>query len=123
VVAFPRSEPQPGAGRHHRRTARAHRRDDLLRVDAWCLFVMTDVDVVVPVHNEQAALERSIRNLHRYLRTQLPFSWRIVIADNASTDATPAVAAADPTGVGPWGHEADPKRRPKLTIAAPRGGR
>jgi glycosyltransferase involved in cell wall biosynthesis len=55
---------------------------------------MTDIDVVVPVYNEQAGLERSIRNLHRYLRTQLPFSWRIVIADNASTDATPAVAAA-----------------------------
>jgi glycosyltransferase involved in cell wall biosynthesis len=85
----------------------------------WSLFVMTGIDVVVPVHNEQAALERSIR----YLRTQLPFSWRIVIADNASTDATPAVAAGDPTGVGPWGRETDPKRRPKLTIAAPRGGR
>jgi glycosyltransferase involved in cell wall biosynthesis len=55
---------------------------------------MTDIDVVVPVYNEQAGLERSIRNLHRYLRTQMPFSWRIVIADNASTDATPAVAAA-----------------------------
>jgi glycosyltransferase involved in cell wall biosynthesis len=55
---------------------------------------MTDIDVVVPVYNEQAGLERSIRNLHRYLRTQLPFTWRIVIADNASTDATPEVAAA-----------------------------
>ena len=55
---------------------------------------MVDIDVVVPVHNEQAGLERSIRNLHRYLRTQLPFTWRIVIADNASTDATPAVAGA-----------------------------
>jgi glycosyltransferase involved in cell wall biosynthesis len=56
--------------------------------------VMTDIDVVVPVYNEQGGLERSIRNLHRHLRTQMPFSWRIVIADNASTDATPAVAAA-----------------------------
>jgi glycosyltransferase involved in cell wall biosynthesis len=55
---------------------------------------MTDIDVVVPVYNEQGGLERSIRNLHRHLRTQMPFSWRIVIADNASTDATPAVAAA-----------------------------
>jgi putative flippase GtrA len=55
---------------------------------------MTDIDVVVPVHNEQAALERSIRNLHRYLRSQLPFSWRIVIADNASTDETFTVASA-----------------------------
>jgi len=52
------------------------------------------IDVVVPVFNEQAALERSVRSLHRYLGAELPFSWRIVIADNASTDATPAIAAA-----------------------------
>jgi glycosyltransferase involved in cell wall biosynthesis len=50
------------------------------------------VDVVVPVHDEQAGLERSIRRLHRYLDTEFPFTWRIVIADNASTDATPAIA-------------------------------
>ncbi|MEN3280415.1 MAG: hypothetical protein V7607_1555 [Solirubrobacteraceae bacterium] len=55
---------------------------------------MTDIDVVVPVHNEQAGLERSIRSLHRYLRSQFPFSWRIVIADNASTDATAAIASS-----------------------------
>jgi putative flippase GtrA len=55
---------------------------------------MADIDVVVPVHNEQAGLERSIRSLHRYLRSQFPFSWRIVIADNASTDATAAIAAS-----------------------------
>jgi glycosyltransferase involved in cell wall biosynthesis len=52
------------------------------------------VDIVVPVFNEQGALERSVRSLHRYLTSQFPFSWRIVIADNASTDATPAIAAA-----------------------------
>jgi putative flippase GtrA len=52
-----------------------------------------DVDVVVPVHDEQAALEGSIRRLHRFLTEQLPFRWRIVIADNASTDATPRIAA------------------------------
>jgi putative flippase GtrA len=50
--------------------------------------------VVVPVFNEEAALERSIRRLHRFLAGEFPFRWRIVIADNASTDATPAVAAA-----------------------------
>ncbi len=50
------------------------------------------VDIVVPVYNEQAGLERSIRRLHRFLDTEFPFSWRIVIADNASTDATPAIA-------------------------------
>jgi glycosyltransferase involved in cell wall biosynthesis len=50
------------------------------------------VEVVVPVFNEQAALEPSIRRLHRYLAAELPVSWRIVIADNASTDATPSIA-------------------------------
>ncbi|WP_051324857.1 bifunctional glycosyltransferase family 2/GtrA family protein [Candidatus Solirubrobacter pratensis] len=61
-----------------------------------------DVDIVVPVYNEQDGLERSIRRLHRFLRESFPFSWRIVIADNASTDATPAIAralAADLPGV------------------------
>jgi glycosyltransferase involved in cell wall biosynthesis len=53
-----------------------------------------DVDVVVPVYNEQAALERSIRRLHEFLTASFPFTWRIVIADNASTDATAAVARA-----------------------------
>jgi glycosyltransferase involved in cell wall biosynthesis len=51
------------------------------------------IDVVVPVYNEQESLGPSIRRLHRFLDDQLPFAWRIVIADNASTDATPAIAA------------------------------
>jgi glycosyltransferase involved in cell wall biosynthesis len=51
-----------------------------------------DVDIVVPVYNEEAALERSIRRLHRFLSESFPFGWRIVIADNASADATPDVA-------------------------------
>ncbi|MCW3047495.1 MAG: glycosyltransferase [Solirubrobacterales bacterium] len=52
------------------------------------------VEVVVPVYNEQAVLAESIRRLHDHLTAELPFSWRIVIADNASTDHTPQVAAA-----------------------------
>jgi putative flippase GtrA len=51
------------------------------------------VEVVVPVHNEERALALSVRRLHRFLSAEFPFSWRIVIADNASTDDTPAVAA------------------------------
>ena len=51
------------------------------------------VEVVIPVYNEQEALEPSVRRLHAYLTRELPFSWRIVVADNASTDATPALAA------------------------------
>ena len=53
-----------------------------------------DVDVVVPVYNEQAALEDSIRRLHDFLSESFPFTWRIVVADNASTDGTPSIAAA-----------------------------
>lgn len=46
------------------------------------------VDVVVPVYNEEAVLERSVRRLHEFLATSMPFAWAIVIADNASTDRT-----------------------------------
>jgi glycosyltransferase involved in cell wall biosynthesis len=53
-----------------------------------------EVEIVVPVFNEQAVLERSVRRLHGFLTESFPFSWRIVIADNASTDRTPAIAAA-----------------------------
>ncbi len=53
-----------------------------------------DVEIVIPTYNEQRALASSIRRLHRFLSNELPFSWRIVIADNASTDATPTIAGA-----------------------------
>ena len=50
------------------------------------------VDIVVPVYNEQEVLEDSIRRLHDYCSAELDHDWRIVIADNASTDATLRVA-------------------------------
>lgn len=50
------------------------------------------VDVVVPVHDEQATLRANVETLLAYLRTEYPFAFGIVIADNASTDATPAIA-------------------------------
>ena len=56
------------------------------------LLPPVQVDIVVPVYNEAAGLERSIRRLHRFLDSEFPFTWRIVIADNASSDATPAIA-------------------------------
>src|SRR5688572_16055394 len=52
-----------------------------------------DIEIVIPVYNEAAGLERSVRRLHRFLTDGFPFSWRIVIADNASVDATPEIAA------------------------------
>jgi putative flippase GtrA len=53
-----------------------------------------DVEIVVPVHDEERTLALSVRRLHRFLTAAFPFSWRIVIADNASADRTPAVASA-----------------------------
>jgi putative flippase GtrA len=50
------------------------------------------VDIVVPVYNEAHVLEASSQTLHAYLTEHLPWTWRITIADNASTDATWAVA-------------------------------
>jgi putative flippase GtrA len=46
------------------------------------------VDVVVPVYNEVGSLGASIESLHRYLLGQFPFSFRVTIADNGSTDGT-----------------------------------
>ncbi|MGY6018859.1 glycosyltransferase [Streptomyces spinosirectus] len=51
------------------------------------------LDVVVPVFNEQADLERCVRRLHAHLRETFPYPFRITVADNASTDATPQIAA------------------------------
>jgi putative flippase GtrA len=50
------------------------------------------LDLVVPVHNEEQTLAPSIVRLHEFLTRNLPFSFRITIADNASTDATWLIA-------------------------------
>ena len=50
------------------------------------------LDVVVPVYNEAHVLEASITRLHTYLTEHFPFTWRITVADNASTDGTLDVA-------------------------------
>jgi glycosyltransferase involved in cell wall biosynthesis len=60
------------------------------------------IDIVIPVYNEQADLERSVRRLRAYLDDGFPFTARVTIADNASTDATWAIAerlATDIPGV------------------------
>jgi len=53
---------------------------------------VTTVDVIVPVYNEEHALPRTIPKLCTFLsEPTFPYSWRIVIADNASLDGTPEV--------------------------------
>ena len=51
-----------------------------------------NVEVVVPVHNEEHVLEASVRRLYSHLTHEFPFSARITIADSASTDSTLAIA-------------------------------
>ncbi len=51
-----------------------------------------DVEIVVPVYNEQEALAASVHRLHRYLTEKFPLSWTITVADNASNDNTWGIA-------------------------------
>ncbi len=55
-------------------------------------YRQVSVEVVVPVYNEQEALPKSIPALCAYLETYFPYRWSVVIADNASTEATLSVA-------------------------------
>jgi putative flippase GtrA len=50
------------------------------------------VEIVIPVFNEEAALAASVERLHAYLQSSFPLPARVTIADNASTDATWAIA-------------------------------
>src|SRR5215213_11690369 len=65
------------------------------------VYTMTDLavrtyvlDIVIPVYNEERDLPGSIRRLHCYLATDVPYAARITVVDNASTDSTLTVAQA-----------------------------
>lgn len=65
---------------------------------------MKSVDLVIPCYNEERVLAGSVAKLRAWCAEHLkPYRWRIVVADNASTDGTLAVAerlaAEDPDGV------------------------
>lgn len=52
------------------------------------------VEITVPVYNEEEELEKHITILVRFCTKQLTsFEWHITVADNASTDNTPVIAA------------------------------
>ncbi|MER5185677.1 bifunctional glycosyltransferase family 2/GtrA family protein [Streptomyces sp. NPDC002896] len=51
------------------------------------------LDVVIPVYNEEKDLQPCVERLHDHLVRTFPYRFRITIADNASTDSTPQVAA------------------------------
>jgi glycosyltransferase involved in cell wall biosynthesis len=45
-----------------------------------------NVDIIAPVHNEAAALERNIPRLYDHLKRGFPFRWKVVVVDHGSTD-------------------------------------
>lgn len=47
-----------------------------------------NVDIVVPVHNQARALERSIPTLYAHLKSSFPYRWKLVVVDHASTDGS-----------------------------------
>ncbi|MFI6640312.1 glycosyltransferase [Streptomyces sp. NPDC050504] len=51
------------------------------------------LDVVLPVYNEEKDLEPGVLRLHDHLTRTFPYPFRITVADNASTDGTPEIAA------------------------------
>jgi glycosyltransferase involved in cell wall biosynthesis len=56
---------------------------------------LATVDFVVPILNEEHVLARSVETLQASLRENLPqHRWRIVLADNGSTDGTLDIAQA-----------------------------
>lgn len=50
------------------------------------------LEIVIPVYNEERDLPECVHRLHSYLHAEVPYPARIVLADNASTDGTLAVA-------------------------------
>jgi glycosyltransferase involved in cell wall biosynthesis len=52
----------------------------------------TRLDAVIPVYNEAHVLAQSVATLAAFMERHLPYDWRIVVADNASTDGTLEVA-------------------------------
>src|SRR5580692_4743656 len=58
------------------------------------VFSPPQVDIVVPVKDEERDLGPSVRRLCAFLRDEFPFSARITIADNGSDDGTWSQALA-----------------------------
>ena len=64
----------------------------LLTIEARTGRGTVDVEIVIPVYNEERTLAASVHRLHHYLSERFPLTWVITIADNASQDRTWGVA-------------------------------
>ena len=65
---------------------------------------MKSVDLIIPCYNEERVLAESVAKLSAWCAANLPYAWRVVVADNASTDRTMEIASElarqDPDHVG-----------------------
>ncbi|MDA1278508.1 MAG: glycosyltransferase family 2 protein [Chloroflexi bacterium] len=52
----------------------------------------TTVDIVIPVLNEEVALPVCLEKLYAFIAQHPDRNWRVVVADNGSTDRTTAIA-------------------------------
>jgi glycosyltransferase involved in cell wall biosynthesis len=59
------------------------------------------LDIVIPVLNEERSLARAVETLHRHLDARFEVPYRVTIADNGSSDATPQIAASL-ARIHPW---------------------
>jgi len=50
------------------------------------------LDIVFPVFNESKILKKSVDTLHTFLSNRISIDWKIVIAENGSTDETLKIA-------------------------------
>jgi putative flippase GtrA len=75
-----------------------HTTDAILRAPLGAVLARapgeSQVEIVVPVRNEEHDLEPAVRRLRAFLDDSFPFAARITIADNGSTDGTWAQARA-----------------------------
>src|SRR5262245_14880723 len=53
---------------------------------------MKSVDLIIPVYNEEKVLAQSVETLRAWCAANLPYKWRVAVANNASRDGTLAVA-------------------------------
>ena len=79
------TEPRPGTPTEPRPGTRLADRAGLLPAQA-------QVEIVIPVRNEERDLGPSVRRLCSYLDDNFPFAARVTIADNGSSDGTWALA-------------------------------
>jgi hypothetical protein len=87
------------------------------------------LEIVVPVHDEAAVPIRSVDYLTGHLPVELPFTCRVTIVDNASTDGTwieaskLAALRLEAKGRAVGGRRAGPFGRAGPDVRSHRGGR